>query len=557
MRFGVNSLDFFVGNPLDDDVEKGEKGEQSNDTPITTVSITAPSESATKMKRRVSNNFEPSLLTPGENHSIRNNAVYNKYSLAGAGSQLQSTKSYASRRTWESVYKANFGGNKQDLNKSKVKRSKKDSIRMNAALSLGKGDIKRLGGESKAKVKDASNNLPNLLCLHGWRTNSDISRFHLENLGISDKFNVTYIEGPILSNQPADDEVGILTPGPYYAWAGRDTDQEQEESEEYDIQKIIESLKSLMLHLLLVHESRTDACYDAVFGFSQAVPFISLLSYAPVRKRVLKDMGIVTREDGFEDMTRKLWKFVICACGANVKIFKRVLQHYKLPLEEPAVEINIPSFHVIGIRDQFKLHSEEMMLYYATKESMTCYLDNGHGIPTLTRRLRHIPEEMMEWFYDNVDDSFLSSNHRDIHYDPHSMVEVTYDMQEYASSKPIGKELKDVGFLDMGLHRQYAYNHINLSENNLLQMLKGANPESPALHTPGAPSLTYGDLLNFINGQGDLRRIGANENFTIAYLAPLGPVSAVAFLAITAQCTAAPVDPLGSEEALRLAFDQL
>ena len=66
-------------------------------------------------------------------------------------------------------------------------------------------------------------------------------------------------------------------------------------------------------------------------------------------------------------------------------------------------------------------------------------------------------------------------------------------------------------------------------------MIKSADSDSPALYAPGVPGLTYGDLLNFIYGQGDLRRIGANQNFVVAYLAPLGVVSAVAFLAISAR----------------------
>ena len=355
------------------------------------------------------------------------------------------------------------------------------------------------------------------------------------------------MNGPIDCDKPADESIGILTPGPYYSWV----DENQNNDSECRIEEIIASLKSLMLHLLLVPESKTEACYDAVFAFSQAVPLICLLSYAPVRRRVLRDMGIKG------ELQRSPWKFVIAACGANTNIITRVLNHYGLPSD--TIEIPISSVHIIGIQDQFKLQSEEFMAMFPMKECLPFYLDSGHEIPALTRRLDYIPYEIIEWFSDCVryypalgdQEEAIPWAHPDM-----SMVETTYIMQEFTSS-PFRNKLQDVGSLEMGTYRQFALNNIEVSESNLLDMLRDADPATPALYAPGVPALTYGNLLEFIHGKGDLRRVGANQSFIVAYLAPLGAVSAVAFLAISSQCTAAPLDPAYTVEALLLAFNQL
>ena len=482
---------------------------------------------------------KPNVLQRGI-YSTSSNQMYME-SFPGGGRRI-------SNRSMKGLSKANFG-TETTLRRSTVNGLMKDQLRLTSMLSFGNGSIKRLKGDSTRYIdnKGGSQQLPQLLCLHGWRSNSDISQFHLENLGILDKFDTVYLNGPIDSDEPADEAIGILTPGPYYSWV----DQDQSVDSECRIEEIITSLKSLMLHLLLVPESKTEACYDAVFAFSQAVPLVCLLSSLPVRRRVLRDMGIKG------EMQRSPWKFVIAACGANVNIILRVLDYYDLSSE--AIEIPISSAHIIGIHDQFKLQSEEFMAMFPMKETLPFYLDSGHEIPALTRRLDYIPYEIIEWLVDSVryypalgdQENAMPWLHRDM-----SMVETTYVMQEFTSSRS-RNELQDIGSLEMGAYRQLALNHIEVSKSNLLDMLRDADPNSPALYAPGVPALTYGSLLEFIYGKGDLRRVGANQSFIVAYLAPLGAVSAVAFLAIASQCTAAPLDPAYTVQALLLAFDQL
>ncbi len=449
------------------------------------------------------------------------------------------------RKSFKSSSQVGFDeDNRKTLAKSTLNGMAKEQIRMKSIVSFGNGNIQRLKGDSFQKK---GNNLPTLLCLHGWRSNKAISEFHMENLGIKNKFNIVYLNGTIQSNQAANTAISILAAGPYFSWA----DQDQKDDSETDVKKIIESLKSLLLHLLLVPNSRTISCYDAVFGFSQAVPLISLLSYEPLRNRVLNDMGYD------QPLGRLPWRFVIGACGANMNIFKKVMEHYKLPFEN--IKIPLPGTHIIGIQDQFKMQSEEIMCLFPLEETLTFYLDSGHEIPALTQRLDYIPSEIVEWFKEKVqyfkaqDD--IESGKKTLSYYDVSMIDTVYDMHECMS--PVGYKEENIGSAVIGMGRQYALNDIGVLKDTLLDMLRDADPVSPALYSPGSPPLTYGGLLKFIHGEGDMRRIGANHNFTVAYLAPLGAVSAVAFLTIACQCTAAPLDPAYTVEALLLAFEQL
>ena len=56
----------------------------------------------------------------------------------------------------------------------------------------------------------------------------------------------------------------------------------------------------------------------------------------------------------------------------------------------------------------------------------------------------------------------------------------------------------------------------------LLDIMRKADPDATALCTPGAPYLTYGDLLTFIHTDANLSRIGAKRGDLIAYVAPTG-----------------------------------
>ena len=434
----------------------------------------------------------------------------------------------------------------------------KSELRRLSNVNFGTGNVKRLKrhttndkNNNEHDVHDSTegqrNNLPQLLCLHGWRSNSEISKIHLNNLGITDRFRRTYLNGPLESDMPADDAVGILAAGPYYSWCAQ---SQHGDPADFNMDEIIQSLYSLLLHLLLVPDDMVESCYDAVFGFSQAVSFIVLLSIPAVRNRLLQDMGL-------PPMIREPWKFVIATCGANVRVVKKVLQYFEIPI--PSRKINIPSLHIIGIHDPFKLQSEEMYTMFQSKMALPMYLDSGHEVPGLTKRMTRLPGEIMDWFgefnlkfttLERVEEGLSSKT---------PLIDMTYEIHKVMST-PIGSVVmeKNVGLLKKSLLGQYALTRVDHTQCSLLDMLRDTDESSIALRAPNVPSLSYGDLLNFIHGgEGDLRRIGVGKNDVVAYLAPLGVVSAIAFLTLSSQCTSAPLDPAYSEESFLLAFKQL
>ena len=81
----------------------------------------------------------------------------------------------------------------------------------------------------------------------------------------------------------------------------------------------------------------------------------------------------------------------------------------------------------------------------------------------------------------------------------------------------------------------------------MAELLRAAPPDASLLRAHGgsaARPLTYGRLLQFISGAGDLRRAGiSHHSQVVVYAVPPGPAGAAALLAISAQCSAAPLDP--------------
>lgn len=278
---------------------------------------------------------------------------------------------------------------------------------------------------------------PRLLCLHGWRSNAEITRLQLENLGLLDFFDPIFIEGPHISDKPADDAVSLLSQGPYYSWLNQmstfhseDEDGNGQQSATFEssrqrksnrswkgaktlrqslynfrqvmgdsggrssdedpaTEELLMSLKAVMMHLLT--ESRyLDAfsqeneeianipCYDAVYGFSQGATLVTLLSYEFVRNQILEEMNL-------PPMNRMPWKFVISACAANVSMKELLAYHFEMNFE---VKLPLPSVHLIGLSDTRKGQSEAIMKeHYNQQQVFPIYLDSGHGIPAATRKL--------------------------------------------------------------------------------------------------------------------------------------------------------------------------
>ena len=139
---------------------------------------------------------------------------------------------------------------------------------------------------------DGNSSKPRMLCLHGYRSNETISKLQLENLGLTSKFNVTYLSAPYISNEAAEDQkqlANIFSEGPFYSWfeLGKTADENQNDDKDQDkhiLEQMLKSLKSVIIHLDVMQCKRSSAedpvqpYYDAVYGFSQGATIVTLLS---------------------------------------------------------------------------------------------------------------------------------------------------------------------------------------------------------------------------------------------------------------------------------------
>ena len=351
---------------------------------------------------------------------------------------------------------------------------------------------------------------PRLLCLHGWRSNAEITRLQLDNLGLQDFFDPVIIEGPHISNKPGDETVSLLSHGPYYSWVN---------NSELLPCELLQSLKVVMLHLLSEsqyldthNEDKEDTdstpCYDAVFGFSQGATLVTLLSYEFVRNKVLRELNLAP-------LRRLPWKFVISACAADIEMTKELLPAYLKPdYSEP---IQIPSVHLIGLADSLRGTSETMLKeHFSQQLAYPIYLDGGHGIPASTIKSR---EEIIHWFLLKVmvPDFEIATLTPEMSPETVSMLHIIDEIDkaqrlQLQRSKALTEV--DVGKLFLGTHGQYIITSIKSSHSNLIEMLEEADHNHVAFYAPNSKQLTYGDLLRFIRGDGDLRRAGAQEGFT-------------------------------------------
>jgi len=151
--------------------------------------------------------------------------------------------------------------------------------------------------------------LPRMLFLHGYKSNEKISRLQADNLGLNSKFDITYINGPFASDQPAAEQremLSILVEGPFYSWydvpedditTAEEEDQEKSDEqteserssdfEERSLEALLKSLKYVLSHIdkMQMRQAKenensrlTSPYYDAVFGFSQGAVIATVLN---------------------------------------------------------------------------------------------------------------------------------------------------------------------------------------------------------------------------------------------------------------------------------------
>jgi acyl-CoA synthetase (AMP-forming)/AMP-acid ligase II len=275
-----------------------------------------------------------------------------------------------------------------------------------------------------------------------------------------------------------------------------------------------------------------------------------------------------------------LWNFVFAACAANRAIWEEAASLLRPDVvnensqrwdpDDDVPLVDLPSVHYIGLEDElFKSQSEEYLMRYSSEHALNFYLDDGHEIPellvdsTADNSMIDPYQEARNWFHRAYQHqiSFTKSQHQAFVLMQASSI--TAKMQDEVQYLLLDDVIhKKYGTGTPGLHGQYFINHstTNATSMNLIQMLKRVPGDSVAMQSSSAneaSSLTYGALVEFIEGTGNLRHIGIQEGDRVAYVAPPGTLSAVTFLTITSQTTSVPLDPGYSLNDVALALDQI
>ena len=94
--------------------------------------------------------------------------------------------------------------------------------------------------------------------------------------------------------------------------------------------------------------------------------------------------------------------------------------------------------------------------------------------------------------------------------------------------------------------------------NNVFDLLSAGDPNAPAIIEPAGTTLTYAQLRQQVSHlAGQLNALGIGRNDRVALVLPNGPEAAIAFLAVAACSTAAPLNPAYREDEFRFYMDDL
>ena len=199
---------------------------------------------------------------------------------------------------------------------------------------------------------------PTVLCLHGWRSNNEVTKMQSRNLCLKRWYSggVYYIEGPVQAPGPPDDVTDEFFDGPFFSWF----ETEMHDAEE----KMLQSMHAVIAYV------KSHGPFDCAYGFSQGGAIVALLSFPEI---VLKLTG--TR--------MQLWRSVVLACST---IFRARMMAEKLwNINLANVNTPIPSFHVVGMEDMLRQESEHAIGMFAYRR---CEL-----VVTDPHSLKHSPRK--------------------------------------------------------------------------------------------------------------------------------------------------------------------
>ncbi len=378
---------------------------------------------------------------------------------------------------------------------------------------------------------------PRILALHGAQSNNSVTTLQLSNLQITDDdFDIDYLQGGVEVDEAHSSLDGLIQ-GPFYSWFDKE-----------DSASVIRAVMDV------VNYCRMHGPFDGIYGFSSGAVVASLVNNLS-RDTELRNLvqflnrnadlhGQYSQRNIFSslrfrsnhahqpiNLQQPLFKFAILACAApDISPIREIIGCSHIELGS----IPLPSFHIIGIEDNFKSISEENALLYAAREIR--YLPGGHGVPRDVSLDKDLCTAL-RGFARTLGKSRRWRREPDLEYVQMNKVSSIHLLKE---SQVALVKLKHQ-LLPEGIFRGGA---------TIRGALAAQPAERPFLYTSRNTDVrettTYGDLLSFIDGgAGDLRALDIKPGEVVAYVAPPGgsAMAAVAFLSIGAQTAAAPLAP--------------
>ncbi len=234
-----------------------------------------------------------------------------------------------------------------------------------------------------------------LLCLHGARSNSEITKMQMIGLDLQDKFDITYLNAPHVVSHPYPG-LENFDDGPYYAWSDPTKSLEIREDQ------WIESMNFVARRL------RDYGPYDGVYGFSQGAALITNLSH-PKADDVWRRAGggRYTTNSSATGRGEPPWEFAILACGAGC-------HNIAVSRFGNDIIIDMPSFHIYGRRDTKHMNDSRTMYDYWNNEIGIVHVhDRGHEIDVaMHARERELMHKLTTFLDERRNDSHRGRDRR-------------------------------------------------------------------------------------------------------------------------------------------------
>ena len=401
---------------------------------------------------------------------------------------------------------------------------------------------------------NATETQANVVCFHGNGANSDISTLQLANLGglLLDRTKegqgmaIHHVQAPYTA--PANNAfVQEYSRPPFSSWWETDSGAD-----------IVKSLEAAVEHLQAQPHILANAENNIAYGFSAGAAVCALLSVPAV----CEAMGL----------ERTPWRAVVLTCAAGGDNAIAVCAS-ELSISLAEMKADIPSFHAIALDDPLKARGEQIAALFATHTNgatiirSVAYFPGSHGVPRALAKDVAFQASFNEWLRCAEQVTTANASSAVVRVRKMTMT------RKLSTRSTFGNRSSDVcsitsmlnsidmadviegpvGSLRMAQSHSIVRHEPKLPKDKIptsLRMCLSQPPGgSPFVRKPnGKHAVSYESLLTFIDGDGDVRRIGiTRSDDVVLFPAPPGPIGAIAALVFACQCTAAPFDPRASK----------